>query len=59
MICTYAIKMYTNNGQKKILQKTCTRNCESEVNYIVDHTSNVKQQIVNCSLKCLNWIEKC
>ena len=59
MICTYAIKIYTNNGQKKILQKTCTWNCESEVNYIVDHTSNVKQQIVNCSLKCLNWIEKC
>ena len=38
------------------------KNCastEGEVNYIVDHAANFKQQIVSCRLECLDQKETC
>ena len=60
-IYKYYIFIHTKYIQPlvKICRKTCAPNCESEVNYIVEHALNFKQLIVDCPLKCLNLIEKC
>ena len=53
--CDKSIYKYSS----KYVQKVYAPNCENEVNYIVDHALNFKQQIVDCIFKCLNRIEKC